>query len=64
MKANRRFGGTGSHHLQDKIISPRKTSMKQVASRERSCYLLRTGFLLGLFFDPEDGVDMFLLNVT
>jgi hypothetical protein len=27
------------------------------------CYLLHVGFLLGLFFDPEDGGDMFLRNV-
>jgi hypothetical protein len=26
-------------------------------------YLLHTGFLLFLFFDPEDGGDMFLQNV-
>jgi hypothetical protein len=25
--------------------------------------LVYTGFLLGIFFDPEDGVDIFLLNV-
>jgi hypothetical protein len=25
--------------------------------------MLHSGFLLGLFFDPEDGGDMFLLNV-
>jgi hypothetical protein len=24
----------------------------------------RAGFLLGLFIDPEDGVDMFLQNVS
>jgi hypothetical protein len=28
-----------------------------------ACYLLHTGFLLGLFFNPEDGGDMFLQNV-
>jgi hypothetical protein len=25
-----------------------------------SCYLLHAGFFLSLFFDPEDGCDMFL----
>jgi hypothetical protein len=25
--------------------------------------MLHPGYLLGLFFDPEDGGDMFLLNV-
>jgi hypothetical protein len=28
-----------------------------------ACYLLHPRFLLGLFFDPEDGGDMFLRNV-
>jgi hypothetical protein len=27
-----------------------------------ACYLLHDGFFLGLFFDREDGVDMFLRN--
>jgi hypothetical protein len=35
--------------------------MKQVANS--SWYLLYAGVLLGLFFDPEDGSDMFLQNV-
>jgi hypothetical protein len=34
-----------------------KTSVKQVASRA-------AGFLLGLFFDPEDGRNRFLQNVS
>jgi hypothetical protein len=25
-----------------------------------ACYLLHVGFLFGLFFDPEDGGNMFL----
>jgi hypothetical protein len=29
-----------------------------------ACYLLHAGFLFGLFFDPEDGGDMFLRNVV
>jgi hypothetical protein len=33
--------------------------MKQVAA----CYLLHVGFLLGLFFEPEDEGDMFLHNI-
>jgi hypothetical protein len=26
-------------------------------------YLLQVGFFLGIFFDPEDGDDMFLLDI-
>jgi hypothetical protein len=29
----------------------------------KASYLFHTGFLLGLFFDPEVGGDMFLRNV-
>jgi hypothetical protein len=29
-----------------------------------ACYLLHAGFLLGLFFVPEDVGDMFLQNVV
>jgi hypothetical protein len=31
--------------------------------RDSACYLLHTGFLFGLFFDTDDGGDMFLQNV-
>jgi hypothetical protein len=27
------------------------------------CYLLCAGFMFGLFFGPEDGGDMFLLEI-
>jgi hypothetical protein len=30
---------------------------------ERACHLLLRWFLAGLFFEPEDGGDMFLRNV-
>jgi hypothetical protein len=33
-------------------------------SRGYTFYPLHTGFLLGLFFDPEDGGDMFFRNVS
>jgi hypothetical protein len=29
-----------------------------------ACHLIRAGFTVGLFFDPEDGDDMFLRNVS
>jgi hypothetical protein len=32
-------------------------TVKEYSKKE--CYLLHAGFLVGLFFDPEDGGDMF-----
>jgi hypothetical protein len=49
LKTNRRFGGTCRLHLQGRRIQ-----------QNSACYLLHTDFLLGLFFDSEDGDDMFL----
>jgi hypothetical protein len=31
--------------------------------QKRVCYLLHSGFMLGLLFDPEAGGDMFLRNI-
>jgi hypothetical protein len=28
-----------------------------------ACYLIHAGFVLGLYFDSEDGGDMFLQNI-
>jgi hypothetical protein len=33
------------------------------ASKKPACYPVHVGVLLGLFFGPEDGGDMFLGNV-
>jgi hypothetical protein len=51
------FRGTYRLHLQGGIIS--EAGSKQ----SPACYLLHAGFLFGLFFDPEDVGDRFLLNV-
>jgi hypothetical protein len=51
LKFNRRFGETCSLHLQKK------------PSKKPGLYVLHAGFLLGLFFDPENRGDMFLRNV-
>jgi hypothetical protein len=53
LKVNRRFGGTCRLHLQGRIISQARNQQESRSAR----YLLR------LFFDPEDGGDMFLRNV-
>jgi hypothetical protein len=44
LKVNRRFGGICCLHLQGRRIS-------QASS---TCYLYRDGYVIGLFFDPED----------
>jgi hypothetical protein len=43
-------------------ISEKINQHKSISLRSAS-YLLHAGFLLGLFFYPEDGGDMFLRNV-
>jgi hypothetical protein len=56
LRINQRFGGICRLHLQGRSISQ--------AIKQGVCYLLHTGFLLGLFFDPEDGGDVFFPNVS
>jgi hypothetical protein len=47
LKVNQRFGGTYYIHLQEALLT--------------TC--VHAGISFGLFFDPEDGGDIFLRNV-
>jgi hypothetical protein len=40
-----------------------ETSVKAGGTQSPVCHLLHASFLLGLFFDPEDGGDVFLQSV-
>jgi hypothetical protein len=63
LKVNRRFGGTYRIHLQEQIISQARNQHEAGSKKTSACYLLHAGFLLGFFFDSEDG-DMFFRNVV
>jgi hypothetical protein len=56
LEVNRRFGGTRPLHLQGWRISWAGNQ------RESRWLCFHAGFLLGLFFNPEDGGNMFLRN--
>jgi hypothetical protein len=59
LSANRRLAGTYRLHLQ---VKKKSSATNQRESRwPATCF--HAGFLLGLFFDPADGGDMFLRNV-
>jgi hypothetical protein len=58
LNVNWRYGGTCYLHLQGKRISQARNQQSS------ACCLLYASFLLGLFFYPEDGGNMFLLNVS
>jgi hypothetical protein len=38
-------------------------SWKEWSKHRSACYFLHAAFLLGLFFDPEKGGNMFLRNI-
>jgi hypothetical protein len=45
-------------------MAPSSSESKNNSSKKPAeTYLLHTGFLFHLFFDPEDGGDMFFRNV-
>jgi hypothetical protein len=46
-----------------KQCSPLKDNQRFKRAYCRTCYILQSGFLFGLFFDSEDGSDMFLRNL-
>jgi hypothetical protein len=56
LSVNRHFGETYRLHPQG-----RKNKLSKTPARTVDCF--QAGFLLSLFFDPEDGGDMFLRNV-
>jgi hypothetical protein len=58
LKINRRFRGTCCLQLRDRRI--RQARNQHEAGSKQSQTMLVTCFLTELFFDPEDGGDMFL----
>jgi hypothetical protein len=55
LNVNRRFGGTYRLHFQGRRISQAWNSVKDLLATS-----FHPRFFLGLFFDPEDGGDIFL----
>jgi hypothetical protein len=62
LKVNRRFGGTYRLHLQGRRISRARNQRKIRWQAALVAIYFHSGFLVGLFFDPEDGGDMFIRN--
>jgi hypothetical protein len=46
-----------------RLSSGSKNKPSKISVSSAACYLLHAGFLLGLFFEPEDGGDIFLRKV-
>jgi hypothetical protein len=56
VKVNRRFGETCRLHLHGRKVSHAGSQYESGSAY----YMLLSGFLLALFFGPENGGDMFL----
>jgi hypothetical protein len=50
--------------FRNNISLPSLESKNKPNKKSSAFYLLHAGFLLGLLFDPENGGDMFLRNVS
>jgi hypothetical protein len=62
LKVNRHFGRKYLLHLQGRK-DEQETSVKAGYKQSTTCSCFNVGILLGLFFDPEEGCNMFLRNV-
>jgi hypothetical protein len=56
VKVNRRFGWTHRFYLEGGRVNQARNQLIEAGSKQN-------GLLLGLFFDPEDGVNVFFRNV-
>jgi hypothetical protein len=67
LKVNRHFGGTCHLHLQgrrkNQARNQRESFPLAFTLVSYLAYSFHAGSLLRLFFDPEDGDDMFLRNI-
>jgi hypothetical protein len=78
LNVNRSFGGTCCLYHQgqrpgkarnqiktrDKQEAEQETTVKGGGKKAPLATCFRSDFLFGLFFDPEDGDNMFLRNIT
>jgi hypothetical protein len=65
-RVNEKFYLLGYNALQSVEIQPTFRRNMSPPSKQETSVIAggnRAGFLLGLFLDPEDGVEMFLRNV-
>jgi hypothetical protein len=57
-----RLGYNAMHSVSEEHVAP-IFRIEEWAKQSPACYLFHASFLLDLFFNPEDGDDMFLWNV-